>query len=123
VHGDEAFEQAFDVTQKVFAKGDRSIVENISPAQFKDIAQVLGFTLPKSLIDSGLSLVQLLAGDDTKIHKSNSEARKAIQNNAISLNKEKVKLPERMITAEDLIHDQFLFLENGKKDKIVIIFE
>jgi tyrosyl-tRNA synthetase len=123
VHGDEAFEQALDVTQKVFAKGDRSIVENISPAQFKDIAQTIGFTLSKSLIDSGLSLIQLLAGDDTKIHSSNSEARKAIQNNAISLNKEKVKSSERMITAEDLIHDQFLFLENGKKEKIVIIFE
>ncbi|MFZ4545162.1 MAG: tyrosine--tRNA ligase [Saprospiraceae bacterium] len=122
IHSDEDFESAFEVTRIVFAKGDKSMLEKISPTQFEEIAETIGLDMKKEVLEDGLGIVQLLAGEDTKIYSSNSEARKAILNNAISLNKVKVSNHEMMIGREDLIHDRFLFVENGKTKKIVIVF-
>ncbi len=65
-----------------------------------------------------IKLVEML--NETQICASLSEARRAIKNNAVSINKEKIKDTEYIIQSNDLINDRFLFLENGKKNKILI---
>ena len=55
----------------------------------------------------------------TNFLPSNSEARRELKQNAISLNKEKVA-EEYIITTKDLIKDKFLVLQKGKKNYYLI---
>ena len=51
--------------------------------------------------------------------KSNGEARRALAENSISVNKEKVT-EEFQLTSKDLINNQFVLLQRGKKNYFVI---
>ena len=46
--------------------------------------------------------------------KSNGEARRALKENSISVNKEKVK-DDYSITTKDLINNRFVLLQRGKE--------
>lgn len=74
--------------------------------------------LPMSDIEEGLDMIAAMAAK-TNFLASNGEARRELKQNAISLNKEKVK-EDRIITKEDLINNQFLLLQKGKKNYYVI---
>ena len=51
--------------------------------------------------------------------KSNGEARRAIQENSISVNKEKVD-ESYVLQADDLIGGQYLLLQRGKKNYFIL---
>lgn len=51
---------------------------------------------------------------------SKGEVRRAIANNAISINKHKTTSPDQRITGSDLLHGKYLLVENGKKNKYLI---
>ncbi|NVO58756.1 tyrosine--tRNA ligase, partial [Rhodobacteraceae bacterium B1Z28] len=51
--------------------------------------------------------------------KSNGEARRALKENSISVNKEKVK-DDYQITTADLINNKFVLLQRGKKNYFVL---
>ena len=74
--------------------------------------------LSMSDLEEGLDMIAALAAK-TNFLASNSDARRELKQNAISLNKEKVA-EDRMITKEDLINNQFLLLQKGKKNYYVI---
>ncbi|MFD2892442.1 tyrosine--tRNA ligase [Flavobacterium chuncheonense] len=69
-------------------------------------------------LEEGLDMIAAMAAK-TNFLASNGEARRELKQNAISLNKEKVK-EDRIITKEDLINNQFLLLQKGKKNYYVI---
>ena len=69
-------------------------------------------------LNGGIDMIAALAAK-TNFLASNSDARRELKQNAISLNKEKVA-EDRMITKEDLINNQFLLLQKGKKNYYVI---
>ena len=52
--------------------------------------------------------------------KSNGEARRAIGENSISLNKAKVNL-DTIITINDLIDDKYLLFQRGKKNYFIVL--
>lgn len=122
IHSEAACEDAKRATSAVFGK-DKEIFLGLSAEQFEDIAQtIVSYELPKSLLSEGISIIEILAGEATKIYPSNSEARKGLQGNAISINKEKTTDQNKKFTAEDLLHDKYLFIEKGKKDKFIVSF-
>ena len=59
---------------------------------------------------------------ETNLVSSKSEARRLIEQNGISLNQEKVKSTEQLVTANDL-NDNSLVLQKGKKVFLKVIFE
>jgi tyrosyl-tRNA synthetase len=69
-------------------------------------------------LNAGLDMIAALAAK-TNFLASNSDARRELKQNAISLNKEKVG-EDKIITKEDLINNQFLLLQKGKKNYYVI---
>ena len=74
--------------------------------------------LSMSEIENGLDMIAALAAK-TNFLDSNGAARRELKQNAISVNKEKVK-EGRIITKEDLINNQFILLQKGKKNYYVI---
>lgn len=78
------------------------------------------FRLRKELFVEQQSVIDFLS-ESTAITSSKSEARRAIQSNAISINKEKISDPESSLQAGQLLHGSYALLENGKKKKYLII--
>ncbi|RBA29982.1 tyrosine--tRNA ligase [Flavobacterium tibetense] len=69
-------------------------------------------------LNAGLDMIAALAAK-TNFLASNSDARRELKQNSISLNKVKVG-EDKIITKEDLINNQFLLLQKGKKNYYVI---
>jgi tyrosyl-tRNA synthetase len=59
---------------------------------------------------------------ESQILSSKGEVRRAIQNNALKLNKEKITSGEDLISLNQLIRDKYIILENGKKNKYLFRF-
>ena len=69
-------------------------------------------------IENGLDIVTVL-NEKTGFFKSNGEARRALTANSISVNKEKVT-EEFTLTTKDMINNQFVLLQSGKKNYFVL---
>jgi tyrosyl-tRNA synthetase len=74
--------------------------------------------ISKGELSEGLDMIAALSAK-TNFLASNSDARRELKQNAISLNKEKVA-EDYKITSADLINNQFLLLQKGKKNYYVI---
>jgi len=51
--------------------------------------------------------------------KSNSEARRALKENSISVNKEKIS-EGYLITGNDILNNHFVLLQRGKKNYFIL---
>ena len=47
--------------------------------------------------------------------------RKLVQGGGVSLNKEKLETPDRLITADDLLDGKYLLVQRGKKNYFLLI--
>ncbi|MBO6211296.1 MAG: tyrosine--tRNA ligase, partial [Algoriella sp.] len=68
-----------------------------------------------------LNIVEALA-EKTSFLKSNSEARRELKANAMSVNKEKIG-EDFVLTTENLIADKYVLLQKGKKNYFILIVE
>ncbi len=124
IHSQAAYESVLRVSELLFGKNaDQASLRALSMDELATVAQEIpGFTMPKTAVENGLNIVDLLA-EHTPIVASKSEARRAIQGNAISLNKEKISSPDAAINHEALLHGKYLMVENGKKNKYLLLVE
>ena len=56
------------------------------------------------------------------IFKSNGEAKRMIQSNAVSINKEKISL-SHTISSKDFIKEKYLLVQKGKKNYYIIVLK
>ncbi|HRO07405.1 MAG TPA: tyrosine--tRNA ligase [Saprospiraceae bacterium] len=120
IHSDTDFESVMQVSQLLFGKNtDGNALKAMSLEQFSTISEEIP-TKDINIAETGnvVNIVDMLV--HTEILSSKSEARKAIQGNAITINKEKITSHEYIIRNEDFIHGRFLMLENGKKNKYLV---
>jgi len=69
--------------------------------------------------DLPVGILDFLA-EKTKVFSSKSEARKMIQGNGFSLNKEKVTDISREVNEMDIIDGKYILAQKGKKDYFII---
>lgn len=121
VHSEEAFDAAMQVSEILFnKKATQESLFSMSPAALKMIAsEITSFEVPKSEIMKGVGIIELLA-DHTEIVSSNGEARRAMKNNAIAVNKTKISNPDHVVNGTDIIQDEYIMVENGKKNKYIL---
>jgi tyrosyl-tRNA synthetase len=74
--------------------------------------------IAQSEIENGLDIVTVL-NEKTGFFKSNGEARRALTANSISVNKEKIT-EEYQLSTNDLINNQFVLLQSGKKNYFIV---
>lgn len=120
IHSDADYESVIQVSQLLFGKGgDAEALKTIKPTQFDIIAgEIPSAEVKESDLTNGVNIVDLLV--QLNILSSKSEARKAIQGNAIAVNKSKLSTYEHTITTADFMHGRYLMIENGKKNKFLI---
>lgn len=120
IHSDADYESVMQVSQLLFGKNaDMEALKALSASQFETIGEEIPSGEIKSEeVASGLNIVDLLV--QLEILSSKTEARKAIQGNAISINKVKISTHEHMISESDFIQGRYMMIENGKKNKFLL---
>lgn len=121
VHSAKALQSAIEASEILFGNATKQRLlktdEKTLMAIFEGVPQ---FEIDRKLFDTGIQPLTLLA-ELTDIFPSKGEARKTIQANGLSLNKEKFTNIDRPITAAHLIKDKYLLLQKGKKNYFCII--
>ena len=119
VHGKEAYLKAVEASKILFGKSTYDALQKLDTQTFLEIfAGVPQAKIKRSLLDDGIDIVTVLT-NETGFFNSKGEARRAINQNAISVNQAKVTL-DYFIGIEDLIANQYILLQRGKKNYFVI---
>jgi len=122
VHDEEALENAIKASNILFGKSTNEDLIQLDEATFLDVFEgVPQAEVAKSEIENGLDIIGALA-EKTGFLKSNSEARRALKENSISVNKTKVAEDFKIIK-DHLISDKFILLQRGKRNYFVLIIK
>jgi tyrosyl-tRNA synthetase len=118
VHGQEALEQAVAASNILFGKATADGLRALDEQTFLDVfSGVPQAELARATLDQGIDMIAALV-EHSGFLKSNGEARRALKENSISVNKEKVS-EDKTLDASDLINDKFILLQRGKKNYLV----
>lgn len=119
VHSEEDLENALKASEILFGKATEESLRSIDGETLADIfSGVPQFEISRADLESGMDIIAFGA-QQTQIFNSNGEARKMIQANGFSINKNKVDL-EKSITTDDLISDQYIVAQKGKKNYFLV---
>ena len=120
VHGREELQKAQKASQILFGNSTSDDLRQLDAKTFLEVFDGVPQTeVTRAEIAAGLDMIAALSAK-TGFIASNSEARRALKEKSIAVNKEKVE--ESYIIAEkDIIDDKFVLLQRGKKNYFVIV--
>ena len=120
VHSKEDLDSAIFASGAFFSK-DMSDLKTLNENQLAEIFEgIPQAEVAMSDLSEGIDIVTLL-NEKTGFLASNGEARRALKENSISVNKEKVT-EEFNLTSNDLVSNKFILLQRGKKNYFVVKF-
>ena len=121
VHDEAAWEHAVNASQILF-RGTREALMSLDKRSLLELLEgVPTHTLQRQACSNALDMVSFLS-TETGILPSKSEATRSLKQNSISINNEKVAA-DAVITATDLLNDEFILVQKGKKNKFLVIVE
>jgi tyrosyl-tRNA synthetase len=119
VHGEEAFQKAVDATEILFGKSTKETLANLDEKTFLDVfSDIPQFEISKTDIAS-INIVDFLA-EKTQIYGGKGEARRALKENGVSVNKEKVS-EQTTITPEFYLNGKYILVQKGRKQYYLVV--
>jgi tyrosine--tRNA ligase len=119
VHGKEELEKAQQASQILFGNASSASLKTLDAKTFLEVFDgVPQAQIGRADLQIGLDMIAILSVK-TGFISSNSEARRALKENSIAINKEKVA-EDYTVTPADLINDKFILLQRGKKNYFVV---
>jgi len=108
VHSDEAYESVLQVSEILFnKKASNEYLKNLSLEALEAIrGEISSKEIDIDTLSETVNIVELLT-EHTGILTSKGDAKRAIKNNAVSVNKIKVTNDDLTVSREDLIKDKF----------------
>lgn len=121
IHSENDYRNAMQVSALLFnpRAGKEDLLAMSADALQMIATEIPHFTIPRATLDSGTDVTELLA-THTQICASKGEARRSVESNAVSINKDKVASIAHHIKSDVLLHSRYLLVENGKKNKFII---
>lgn len=118
-HGKEAWENAVRASSILFGRSTAEDLKSLDEQTFIDIFEgVPQADLSLEDLEHGVDVVDAL-NEKSGFLKSNGEARRALKENSISINKEKVK-EGFVLSNKDLIANKFVLLQRGKRNYFLL---
>lgn len=122
VHSREDYENALKASEVLFGKSTAQDLKNLNESTFLDVFEgVPQAKVDRQDVENGLDMIAALSAK-TDFLKSNGEARRALKENSVSVNKEKVG-KDYTITPADLLNDKYVILNKGKRNTYIIKVE
>jgi tyrosyl-tRNA synthetase len=118
VHSEADFENAEKASNILFSKSFKADIKTLDENTFLDVFE----GVPQAEISKAelveIDMIGALAAK-TNFLASNSDARRALKENAVAVNKEKVT-EDYQLSEDDLINDKYIILNKGKKNTYII---
>ena len=119
VHSREDFENAVKASGILFGNASSDDLKSLDAKTFLDVFDgVPQAEISMDDLNAGIDIVEVLNAK-SGFMKSNGEARRALTENSISVNREKVQ-EGFSLTTTDLINNQFVLLQRGKKNYFIL---
>ena len=118
VHSADDLAMAIKASSILFGKSTAEDLKSLDEDTFLSVFEgVPQFEMSKA--DLGLGVLDVLA-EKTQFFTSKGEARRMIQSNAVSINKEKIT-ENFQLTENDLLNGKYILAQKGKKNYFLII--
>ena len=119
VHSRDDYDMAIEASNILFGRSTRENLEHLDEATLLAVFDgVPRFEVARDQA-LGAKAVDLLAGT-TQCFASKGEMRKLVQGGGVSLNKEKLETPDRLIESADLLAGKYLLVQRGKKNYFLL---
>lgn len=121
VHGADAYEKAVQASEVLFGKSTVEALKNLDEQTFKEVFEGVPQTkVQKSDLTNESNLLELISVlSNGEVYPSKTEARKALQANAVSVNKTKIQDDKLPVNDIELLHGKYILLGKGKKNHII----
>ena len=122
VHSQQDFDMAVVASDVLFGKGTLETLKSMDIATFEAVFE----GVPQSKITADAlkrctNITDLVSTvTNNEIYASKGEARRAIQGNAVSLNKTKTADPNAL-PAFELLQNKFILVSKGKKNHLIVV--
>ncbi len=119
VHGPSEFEKAVKASNILFGNSTADDLKELDSDTFLAIFDgVPQAEIARVDIENGIDIVSVL-NEKSGLLKSNGEARRALSENSIAVNREKIG-EDFMFSTANLINNEFILLQRGKKNYFVL---
>ena len=120
VHSKEDLEMAIKAASILFGKSTTDDLKSLDESTFLSVFEgIPQFEISKADLSSGV--LDVLA-EKTKVFASKGEARRMIQSNAVSINKERIT-EDFQLSENNLLNGKYILVQKGKKNYFLIIVE
>lgn len=120
-HSAEALETAIKTSEFLFGNGSLEFLQTLDSKSVLEIFEgVPQFNISKAELAEGVDVATLLAEKST-VFPSKGEVKKTIQGGGLSINKVKVAEIATTYTTADLLNDQYIIVQKGKKNYFLLI--
>jgi tyrosyl-tRNA synthetase len=120
VHSQSDLDMAIKATDIFFGNGSKAdlllLDESTLSASLEGMEK---YSISVKELENGVGVLDLLASS-TQIFASKGEARKMLQANGFSINKEKFTDVNAIVNKDNLLHNKFIVAQKGKKQYYVI---
>jgi len=121
VHGEDAYNNAVRASEILFGKGTTEELETIDEetllSAMEGVPQAM---LSLNEVNAGIPIIDFLS-ERINLLPSKTEAKKMLQGNGISINKNKVSDLDYKISEKDLIKGKYILAQKGKKDYCLVL--
>jgi len=121
IHSQKAYELVLKASEVLFGKATLETLQSIELDEFDAIFDGVPQTeITRQEWNETINITDLISTvTKSEVYASKGEARRAIQQNAVSVNKVKVTSAEQLRTDFTLLQDSFLLISKGKKNHLI----
>lgn len=121
VHGLEELNNALLATDILFGKATSESLGKLNEEVFFQVFEGVPQTIiSKDLLQQGIPIIDLLV-KESRFLSSNSEARRELKAQAITINKERVD-EQFIVTSNHLLNQRYVLIGKGKKNNFIAVF-
>ena len=120
IHGQADLDTAIAASSLLFGKSSQDDLRALPEAELLSVFEgVPQRTVSRADIEAGIGIIDLLAGGESPFLASNGEARRALKEGSVSVNKSKVN-DGKVVGSEDVIGSGLVLLQRGKKNYFLV---
>lgn len=121
IHSEKAYQTVLKASEVLFGKATLETLQSIEVDEFDTIFDGVPQTeISRDEWTNAATILDLISTvTKSEIYASKGEARRAIQQNAVSVNKVKVTSEAQALGEFSLLQDKFLLISKGKKNHLI----
>lgn len=120
IHGQADLDTALAASNLLFGKSSEEDLRALPQAELLSVFEgVPQRMMSRAEVNAGVSVIELLAGGDAPFLASNGEARRALKEGSVSVNKTKVG-EDKEVGVGDVMDSGLIVLQRGKKNYFLV---